>query len=270
MKKHLILLLIISIALISACGQQGGNNIVIKKNPPPPATWDDSLSYYIGSLVGESLAADSLKINYDYYIKAIEDKKNGGEPLLKDEVVKKIGMAFQEFMTKRQAEKQKAEQEKMEKDGAVNLEKSKKFLAENKTKPGVITTASGMQYKVLKEGNGKKPVKDDLISFHMKAYDMDGKKFDDSYERGKPIQLPIQEGLLPGWLEAFKMMKTGSKWKVWLPPNLAFGEKGLPGQIPPQYVTYYEFELISIDGKQPPPANLNQQGGMQPPPGGMH
>ena len=131
------------------------------------------------------------------------------------------------------------------------------------------TTASGMQYKILKEGNGKKPVDNDLITFHLRAYDMDGNKFDDSYERDKPIQLPVQQGLLPGWLEALKMMKVGSKWKIWLPPELAFGDRGLPGQIPPQYVTIFEIELLSIDGKQPPPADLNQQGS-QPPPGQMH
>jgi FKBP-type peptidyl-prolyl cis-trans isomerase len=270
MKGKLILLVLISISMISACGQQsGGNNIVIKKNPPPPKTWDDSVSYYIGSLVGESLAADSININYNYYIKAIEDKRNGGEPLISEEAIRGIGMKFQQIMNANQAQKEQAEQERLQKDGKVNLEKSKKFLESNKNKPGVKTTASGMQYKVLKKGTGKKPVDDDLISFHLRAYDMDGNKFDDSYERGKPVQLPIQAGLLPGWFEALKMMEVGSKWKIWLPPELAFGERGLPGQIPPQYVTIFEIELLSIDGKQPPPADLNQQG-TQPPPGGMH
>jgi FKBP-type peptidyl-prolyl cis-trans isomerase len=258
--------MLISLFVINACGQQSDDKLVIDKNPPPPMTWDDSVSYFIGSTIGESIAADSLNIRYEYYIKGIEDKRqHNKKPLMTDEEVRAFGIKFQRKMVAREAQKRQAEEAKLKKEAAENIVKAKKFLEENKKKPGVIETKSGLQYKILKEGNGKKPEPNDMITFHLRAWNMDGVKFDDSYERKEPITLPLQDGLFPGWLEAFKMMKVGSKWKLWLPPDLAFGEKGLEGQVGPNSVVTFEIELLKIGGKQPPPVNLNQQG-MQPPP----
>lgn len=249
MKKYLVMLLLTAVTLISACGQQG--NKIAVKDLPQPKTWQDTISYLIGKEIGQQLARDSMQLNYDYYIKAIDDQMHGKISYLSEDDWQKVSMKFQKIIDQKHKEEQAREESKQKALGEKNLVLSKKFLEENKKKSGVIETASGLQYKILKAGNGKKPVKGDIISFNLRAFDMNGKKFDDSYERKEPIQLPLQDGLLPGWVEVLQMMKVGSKWKIWLPPSLAFGEKGLPGRVEPQMVTIWEIELMSIDGKAP-------------------
>ncbi len=270
MKKHTILLLILAFTTITACDKQSGDKLILDKNPPPPMTWVDSVSYFIGSEIGKTIAADSLEINYEYYIKAIEDRRQGNQNLLmSDDELRAFGIVFQRKMMAREEKRRQMETAKMKKEAAENIIKAKKFLEENKKKPGVKVTKSGLQYKILKEGDGKMPETNDFITIHIRAWDMDGNKFDDSYERGQTISLPLDENLFKGWSEALKMMKVGSKWKLWLPPDIAFGEEGLPGQVPPNSAVVFEIELLEIGGKQPPPVNLNQPGGMQPPPNGM-
>jgi len=249
MKKYLVILLLTGVTLISACGQQ--DNKMAVKDLSQPKTWQDTISYFIGLQIGQQLAKDSLQLNYDYYIKAIDDQMHGKTSFFSEGDVQKIGKKFQEFIDKRHNEQQAIEESKQKALGEKNLVLSKKFLEENKKKPGIIETASGIQYKILKDGNGKKPVKGDMISFHVRAFDMNGKKFDDSYERKQPIQLPLEDGLLKGWVEVLQMMKVGSKWRIWLPPSLAFGDQGIPGKVEPQMVTIWEIELMSIDGKAP-------------------
>ncbi len=249
MKKYLVILLLTGITLMSACGQQG--NKIVVKDLPQPKTWQDTISYFIGKEVGKQLAHDSLQLNYDYYIKAIDDQMHGKISYLSEEDWQKVSMKFQKMIEQKNIEAQAIEDAKQKALGNKNLVLSKKFLEENKKKSGIIETASGIQYKILKDGNGKKPVKGDMISFHVRAFDMNEKKFDDSYERKEPIQLPLEDGILTGWIEVLQMMKVGSKWKIWLPPSLAFGENGLPGMVEPQMVTIWEIELISIDGKAP-------------------
>lgn len=250
MKKYLAIFLLIGMSLISACGQQGGSAIG-KKDLPAPKTWQDSISYFIGNQIGKQLAHDSLILNLDYYMKAIADQYAGKTTYFTDDELQTIGDKFNQYMKEKMDAQNKVEEERLKKEAEKNIKLSKKFLDENKKKPGVKETASGMQYKIIKQGNGKKPVMGDIISFHLRGYDIDGNKFDDSYERNEPIQLPLQEGLLPGWVEAFKMMPVGSKWRIWLPANLAFGEQGLPDKVPPQSIAVFEIELLSIDGKAP-------------------
>ena len=141
------------------------------------------------------------------------------------------------------------------KEGKENIVKTQQFLEENKKRTGVVTTPSGLQYEVMIDGTGPKPKNDEMVKVHIRATFADGKEFDNTLNREPPV-LPV-DGLIPGWKEALSMMKVGSKWKLFVPPNLAYGEKGLPGHIPPNAVLIFEVQLLSIEGKIPAdhPAN---------------
>ena len=142
-----------------------------------------------------------------------------------------------------------AEKEKMK--GQENVAKGKAFLEENKKKAGVQTTASGMQYIVMKEGTGAKPGLNDKVTTHYHGTVIDGTVFDSSVERGQPASFPVS-GVIPGWTEALQMMPVGSKWKLFLPSELAYGERGAGGKIGPNSVLVFEVELLSIDAPDAP------------------
>ena len=127
-----------------------------------------------------------------------------------------------------------------------NSEKGEAFLAENAKKEGVKTTASGLQYKVLKEGTGKSPQKTDTVQVHYKGTLLDGTEFDSSYKRGQTIEFPLN-GVIPGWTEGVQLMKEGAKYQFTIPSKLAYGERGTPGgPIPPNSTLIFEVELISV------------------------
>jgi len=137
----------------------------------------------------------------------------------------------------------------------VLAEKNKKFLEDNKTKKGVTTLPSGLQYEVLKEGTGKKPLATDTVSTHYKGMLIDGTEFDSSYSRGQPTTFPVN-GVIQGWSEALQKMSVGSKWKLYIPGDLAYGERGMPPRIPPNSTLVFEIELLEIkDAKAAAPAD---------------
>ncbi len=122
------------------------------------------------------------------------------------------------------------------------------FLAENKNKEGVVTLASGLQYKILKAGDGAKPTADDTIVCHYRGTLIDGTEFDSSYKRGQAAAFPLSK-VIKGWTEVFQLMPVGSKWQLFIPPHLAYGERGSRGKIGPNSTLIFEVELISIQGK---------------------
>jgi FKBP-type peptidyl-prolyl cis-trans isomerase FkpA len=131
-------------------------------------------------------------------------------------------------------------------DAKSNLEAGQKFLAENAKKPGVQTTASGLQYQVITEGKGPKPKAGEVVRVHYKGALLDGKVFDSSYDRGQPVVFPIDQ-VVPGWQEGLQLMPVGSKYKLWIPANLGYGEKGTPGgPIGPNSTLVFDLELIDI------------------------
>jgi FKBP-type peptidyl-prolyl cis-trans isomerase len=135
---------------------------------------------------------------------------------------------------------------KMMADAKNNLEAGQKFLAENAKKPGVQTTASGLQYQVVTEGKGAKPKAGDVVRVHYKGSLLDGKVFDSSYDRGQPVVFPIDQ-VVPGWQEGLQLMPVGSKFKLWVPANLGYGEKGTPGgPIGPNSTLVFDLELLDI------------------------
>ncbi len=246
MRQLAIIAAILILAGSVAFAQQPGAET---KKDPGPETKKDKVSYSIGVIVGKDMKTQGIDLNPDVFGRGFRDGLSGTKPAMTDEDMQK---AMSEFRTEMAAQKQ-AEMKKLADE---NKAKEDAFLAENKTKEGVKTTASGLQYKVLKEGTGKMPTAYDTVVVHYRGSLLDGTEFDSSYKRNEPATLPVS-GLIPGWTEALQMMKTGSKWQIWVPSKSAYGEAGAGGVIPPNATLVFEVELISIEqpeGKTPPKA----------------
>jgi FKBP-type peptidyl-prolyl cis-trans isomerase FklB len=196
-------------------------------------------SYAVGLNIGASLKQQPLDLDLAALFKGITDAKNGNKPLLTDDEVTAALKLLREQATAKVSE--------------ANMKDGEAFLAANKTKDGVVTTASGLQYKILTAGTGAKPTKDDTVVCNYKGTFIDGKEFDSSYKRGQPAEFPVGH-VIPGWTEALQMMPVGSKWQLVIPANLAYGDRGAGGAIGPNETLVFEVELISIKGqdqKQP-------------------
>jgi FKBP-type peptidyl-prolyl cis-trans isomerase FklB len=150
--------------------------------------------------------------------------------------------AFQKEMMAKQQELAKRLGEKNKKEGEA-------FLSENRKKEGIKALPSGLQYKVVKAGTGKKPKSTDTVTTHYRGTLIDGTEFDSSYRRGQPASFPVS-GVIPGWTEALQLMEEGAKWQLFIPPNLAYGERGAGSQIGPNATLIFEIELISIQEKK--------------------
>jgi FKBP-type peptidyl-prolyl cis-trans isomerase FklB len=168
----------------------------------------------------------------------MKDGFSGGKPLLTEQEVQETVATFQKEMMAKQEELAK-------KLGEKNKEEGEAFLAENKKKEGVKVLPSGLQYKVVKAGTGGKPKLTDTVTTHYRGTLIDGTEFDSSYRRGQPVSFPVA-GVIPGWTEALQLMEEGSKWQLFIPPNLAYGERGAGRDIGPNATLIFEIELISI------------------------
>lgn len=196
-------------------------------------------SYAIGFDMGSSLKKNDLDIDADVLGKAIKDVLSGSKTLMTEQEVKTTLMALQKDMQAKQQAKTKSLGEKNKKEGEV-------FLAQNKTRKGVKTLESGLQYKVLTAGKGKSPKASDTVTVNYRGTLIDGTEFDSSYKRGQPASFPVG-GVIKGWTEALQLMKEGSKWQLFIPADLAYGESGTPGgPVGPNAVLLFEVELLSI------------------------
>jgi len=198
----------------------------------------DKESYSLGYQFGQNLKAQDVEINLDVYISGIRDSLGGKDSLMSQEETRTTLSDLQKRIA---AVRQKELKEKAEK----NLSESKAFLAENGKKEGIKTLLSGLQYKVLAEGYGKMPKAEDTVTVHYKGTLIDGKEFDASYKRGQPATFKVN-GVIKGWSEALQLMKEGSKWQLYIPPDLAYGERAMGPQIPPNSALIFEVELISV------------------------
>lgn len=189
-------------------------------------------SYAIGQQIGGNMKQQNIDIDAEVMAMAMKDAIKGDSKMTKEEI--------QQAMMKLQESAMKKQQELAEE----NKKKGAEFLEKNKSAEGVKTTASGLQYKVEKEGDGKTPNKNDTVKAHYKGTLVDGTQFDSSYDRGQPAEFPVQ-GVIPGWSEALQLMKVGSKYKLFIPPELAYGASGRPG-IPANSVLVFEVELVEI------------------------
>ncbi|MCX7987237.1 MAG: FKBP-type peptidyl-prolyl cis-trans isomerase [Bacteroidales bacterium] len=216
--------------LFLACFTGG---IFAQKNKPIQLKNEiDSVSYSLGSVIGQSMRSAGIsQLNEALFIQAVKDALANKEPLFNQQQVNTI---MQNYMMKvHQAKAQK------------NLEEGKKFLSENAKKEGVVTLPSGLQYKVLKEGVGQSPSINDEVTCHYRGTFIDGKVFDSSYDRGEPARFAVN-GVIKGWTEALQLMKPGSKWMLYIPADLGYGDQNIPG-IEPNSVLIFEVELLSVE-----------------------
>lgn len=198
----------------------------------------DKVSYSIGVDLGKSFKAQGLEVDADTLAKGMKDALAGQKLQMTDDEMRSTMMATQEeMMKKREAATESA--------GADNKKKGEAFLAENKKKDGVTALPSGLQYKVMKAGDGKKPAATDTVECHYKGTLIDGTEFDSSYSRGQPATFPVN-GVIRGWQEALPLMTVGSKWQLFIPSDLAYGARGAGGDIGPNETLIFEVELLGI------------------------
>ena len=198
----------------------------------------DKVNYSIGMDIGNTLKNLSVDVNFDILVQGIRDVLSGNKTLLTAQESRDIIIAFQKEMAAKQMERMKELGEKNKKEGET-------FFAENKIKEGVITRPSGLQYKVIKEGTGEMPKPTDTVTTHYIGTLIDGTEFDSSYRRGQPATFKVN-GVITGWTEALQMMKAGSKWRLFVPPHLAYGERGTGRDIGPNATLIFDVELLSI------------------------
>jgi FKBP-type peptidyl-prolyl cis-trans isomerase FklB len=216
-----------------------------KPKPLVPVTEKDKQSYAIGLNVGKSLHRDSIDIEPKFMLQGIQDALAGGKVQLTDDQIRTVMTDLQAQVRKEQEAKRAALAESNKKDGAA-------FLAANATKEGVVTLPSGLQYKVMVAGTGPKPSLTDTVVCNYKGALLDNTEFDSSYKRGQPLTIRVG-GVIKGWSEALQLMPVGSKWQLFIPSDLAYGERG-QAQIGPNATLIFEVELLSIQPATPPPA----------------
>jgi FKBP-type peptidyl-prolyl cis-trans isomerase FklB len=228
--KKLRLIAVLGLVLLASYAY-AGENIELKDQK-------DKVSYSIGMNIGNNLKKQSIEVSPDILLQGIKDALSGGKTLMTEKEVNETMMNFQKEVMAKQQARMKELAEKNKKEGEA-------FLAENKKKEGVITLPSGLQYKVIKEGDGKIPTINDTVTVNYRGTLIDGKEFDSSYTRGQPVTFPVK-GVIPGFSEALQLMKVGSKWQLFIPSNLAYGERGAGEEIGPGATLIFELELVSI------------------------
>ena len=202
------------------------------------ATKIDSTSYMIGYNVGRTLARDTIKVNTDAFVLGLNDASaDSAKRLMSDSVRQLTQDAFQNDMQMRQMASMKALADKNKVEGDA-------FLAANKTQEGVVTLPDGLQYKILTEGKGPSPKTTQTVRCNYRGTFLDGKEFDNSQAHGGPAEFKVGE-VIPAWGEALQKMKVGSRWMLWVPANLAYGEHG-SRSIPPNSTLIFELELLGV------------------------
>lgn len=204
----------------------------------------DKVSYMVGMQIGNSLQQIKGEVDLPVLFQAIETTLKAGTPLLTAEEAQTVQKSFAERLQAQHAAEQAAAAKK-------NKEEGDAFLASNKGKKGVTTTASGLQYQVVTQGKGPKPAATDTVKVHYTGTLLDGTKFDSSVDRGEPATFALN-AVIPGWTEALQLMPVGSKYKLWIPGKLGYGEQGTPGgPIGPNATLVFEVELLDVVGKAP-------------------
>jgi FKBP-type peptidyl-prolyl cis-trans isomerase FklB len=191
--------------------------------------------------IGANLHRQSIEVDPNIVRQGLEDAMTGGKILLSEDEARAALTELQNDMRKKQ-------QEKMQRLGEANKNEGEAFLTANKAKDGVVTLPSGLQYKILTSGTGRKPTATDSVVCNYRGTLIDGKEFDSSYKRGQPATFPVS-GVIKGWTEALQLMPVGSKWQLFIPSDLAYGERGQGGDIGPDATLIFEVELLSIQSK---------------------
>ncbi len=231
-------------------GQSSTAGTATKRTAPAAAplvlkTQKDKESYAVGQNVGKGLAAslkrDNVDVNNAILLRGLRDALTGAKSSMTDDEMKAAMTALQaDLKSKREASNQVA--------GSANKTAGEAFLAANKTKEGVVTLPSGLQYKILKQGDGAKPTAADTVVCNYRGTLIDGKEFDASEKHGGPATFPVS-GVIKGWTEALQLMPVGSKWQLYIPSDMAYGASGAGGDIGPNSTLIFDVELVSIKGK---------------------
>jgi FKBP-type peptidyl-prolyl cis-trans isomerase FklB len=205
-------------------------------------TEKDKTSYAIGMNIGKSMNKNSMDVDPAIVARGIKDSLAGGKTLLTDDEAKAVMATFQTEMRKKV-------EDKMQETAATNKKAGDAFLSANKGKEGVVTLPSGLQYKIITEGNGPKPTAQDTVECNYKGTLLDGTEFDSTAKHGgKPATFPVG-GVIKGWTEALQLMPVGSKWQLFIPGDLAYGQRGAGGVIGPNATLIFDVELVSIQAK---------------------
>jgi len=233
--KKIVLGVFLAVFTLGCFSQEAGTG------PADLKTEKEKASYVVGYNMGKNLKALGLKFDMNALLKGLKDAAFKASPLIDEK-------DLQGILQKAIAEAREKMQQKWDELAAKNKLEGEAFLKENAQKNGVKTTASGLQYEILAKGTGKIPVADDLVEVHYRGTLIDGKEFHNSYTAGKPVVFQAKR-TYAGWAEALQMMSVGSKWRLYLPPQLGFGDQGLGDAVGPNAVIILETELLAI--KQP-------------------
>lgn len=204
-------------------------------------TLSDRVSYILGYNIGQNFKNDQIDIDADIFRQAMLDAQKGKMPELTQE---EMQMAMKSFQDQQQAKRNEA----MKVVADANQKEGDAFLKANGAKEGVVTTSSGLQYKVLTKGSGPKPTAGSQVSVHYRGTLLDGSEFDSSYRRGQPAVFGVTQ-VIPGWTEVLQLMPEGSKWEVYIPSDLAYGAGGAGGNIGPNATLVFEIELLSANAQ---------------------
>jgi len=204
-------------------------------------TQKDKFSYALGMNLGTNLHKQSVPVDPNILLRGLKDALAGGKTALTEEQARAALMEVQNEMRKKQ-------QAEMQAAGEANKKEGDAFLAANKAKEGVVTLPSGLQYKILTQGTGPKPTATDSVVCNYRGTLINGTEFDSSYKRGEPATFPVS-GVIKGWTEALQLMPVGSKWQLFVPSDLAYGERSPGPEIAPDSTLIFEVELLSIQSK---------------------
>lgn len=216
----------------------------------------EKVSYIIGTQIARNFKTQNIEINLDSLLLGLKDALEDKEFALSQGEMKKVYAGFQQRMRAKQAAKRAEQAAKQKKEAAENLAAGTVFLEANKAKEGVKVLSSGLQYKVITEGTGNTPTADDKVKTHYRGTLIDGTEFDSSYKRDKPAEFTVT-GVIKGWTEALQLMKEGGKWELYIPADLAYGQRGRPS-IPANSTLIFEIELIEIVKVDPTKAKATQ------------
>ncbi|HLO09057.1 MAG TPA: FKBP-type peptidyl-prolyl cis-trans isomerase [Desulfobacteria bacterium] len=223
---------------MAICGVVALTGASFAADVPELKTDKEKISYSIGMDIGGNLKRGSVEVDPDLLARGLKDSYGGGKTILTEDQARQALEDFQKALMAKQAETMKILSEKNKADG-------ERFLAENAKKEGVKVLPSGLQYKEITPGTGKSPKTDDTVTTHYKGTLIDGTEFDSSYKRGQPATFPVS-GVIPGWTEALQLMKEGAKWQLFVPSNLAYGERGAGQVIGPNATLIFEVELLTV------------------------
>lgn len=260
-------ILLAGIALLNGCKTPSSSNTAKAAAPALALTTNTAASqtnllstdkaresYAVGMIMATEWKERGIDLDPDIVFRAVKDEQAGGPTLLSQEEMRVTLQRLSQNLRERAQKMREEAMLRSQLEGQTNMQEGAAFLAQNKTRPGVVTLPDGLQYRILKEGTGPMPTVNDTVKVNYRGTFIDGTEFDSSAkEGGHPIEFPVR-GVIPGWTEALQKMKVGSKWQLYIPSNLAYGPRGAGGAIGPNETLIFDIELLGVKQGPPPPS----------------